>query len=282
MVVPKFSYITGFGIQIFAIIFMITEHNVTGGLILFFTGNIQMLLSISFAEEKLNLLYSIFDVVVNSVYLGFYIYIYYMMINGATPSFVPIQIEILILFVQTYGCFRVFFPLMNLRKGEIVVGYFTVLFVSWLIPLFMFANSVFLGVLYNTFFIQILFLLVGTMVFCVLAAQKQIEDWSYFKSAGCVFLLILALSFFMIASPFMGFSSVSIPIIITGYQTATYYFYGLIGIWAFILVFLLVSYKDMRVEEDPYRGIPFVIIFYIILLMLIYSIFNILEIVGVF
>ena len=81
MVVPKFSYITGFGIQVFAIIFMLTEHNPTGGLILFFTGDIQMLLTIGFSDEKMNILYSIFDVTISTVYLGFYIYIYYLALD---------------------------------------------------------------------------------------------------------------------------------------------------------------------------------------------------------
>ena len=282
MVVPKFSYITGFGIQVFAIIFMMTEHNVTGGLILFFTGDIQMLLSIGFSDEKLNVLYSVFDISISSVYLGFYIYIYYMIISGVTPSFLPFQVKVLILFIQAYGCFRVFFPLMNLKKGEFVVGFFAVLFVCWLIPPFFLADAVYLDVLTNTIFIQIIYMLIGTMVFCVSVAQKQVEDLSYFKTGGYCTLGIIVLVLFSMFGPFTSYSTMGYFGFLYPFQTATYYFYGLIGIWAFILVFLLVSYKDMKVEEDPYRAIPFVIIFYIILLMLIFSIFTILAIIGVF
>lgn len=199
-IVPKLDFLIGLVFQIIGVMFLLTGHNIIGGSLLFFMGDLQMLIISRFSQLKKVLFFTKFNVLLWSFYFILIIVDYYRVIFNLPSFIVPEQ---LVLLMISYACMRFFLPLNNLKKSEYIVFFFNIGTISWLFPLFIRYESFFN--IYNKDLIWLIFdfigigiIFIGTTGFNLLYSKKLSKKLSLFSiSIGNFALIILAISDFI-------------------------------------------------------------------------------------
>ncbi|MFX1376171.1 MAG: hypothetical protein ACFFA0_10185 [Promethearchaeota archaeon] len=131
MVVPKFNYLMGFIFQISAIIYIVNGINVLGSILLFYLGDIEMLISIRFSRLKEDKLFTLFDSCLSTFYITLHLIVNYVNSVWNLPNlYISELYNSFFILISAVACNRFIFSLSNLGNVKYYWVYFTGLFIQ--------------------------------------------------------------------------------------------------------------------------------------------------------